>query len=81
MFRHYRVILRQPAINTLSSYISIPNAAVGNTVYNQNVSLPKHVTQFDKGTDSVRTEPCNLACAYYELPEDDTLVSKHVRAV
>ena len=57
MFRHYRVILRQPAINTLSSYISIPNAAVGNTVYNQNVSLPKHVTQFDKGTDSVRTEP------------------------
>jgi len=33
MFRHYRVILRQPAINTLPSYTSISNAAVGNTVY------------------------------------------------
>ena len=30
MFRHYRVILRQPAINTLPSYTSISNAAVGN---------------------------------------------------
>jgi hypothetical protein len=34
MFRHYRVIPRQPAINTLPSYTSISNAAVGNTVYN-----------------------------------------------
>ena len=34
MFRHYRVILRQLVINTLSSYTSISNAAVGNTVYN-----------------------------------------------
>jgi len=34
MFRHYRVILRQPVINTLPSYTSISNAAVGNTVYN-----------------------------------------------
>ena len=33
MFRHYRVILRQLAINTLPSYTSISNAAVGNTVY------------------------------------------------
>jgi len=32
MFRHYRVILRQPVINTLPSYTSISNAAVGNTV-------------------------------------------------
>jgi len=31
MFRHYRVILRQPVINTLPSYTSISNAAVGNT--------------------------------------------------
>jgi len=30
MFRHYRVILRQFAINTLPSYTSISNAAVGN---------------------------------------------------
>jgi len=34
MFRHYRVILRQLVINTLPSYTSISNAAVGNTVYN-----------------------------------------------
>ena len=34
MFRHYRVILRQPVINTLPSYTNISNAAVGNTVYN-----------------------------------------------
>jgi len=34
MFRHYRVILRQPVINTLPSYTSISNAAVGNTIYN-----------------------------------------------
>ena len=32
MFRHYRLILRQPVINTLSSYTSISNAAVGNTI-------------------------------------------------
>ena len=30
MFRHYRVILRQLVINTLPSYTSISNAAVGN---------------------------------------------------
>ena len=34
MFRHYCVILRQPAVNTLPRYTSISNAAVGNTVYN-----------------------------------------------
>ena len=33
MFRHYRVILRQPVINTLPSYTMISNAAVGNTTY------------------------------------------------
>jgi hypothetical protein len=38
MFRHYRVILRQLVINTLSSYTSISNAAVGNTIYSYNVS-------------------------------------------
>jgi hypothetical protein len=31
MFRHYRVILRELVINTLPSYTSISNAAVGNT--------------------------------------------------
>jgi hypothetical protein len=34
MFRHYRVILRQLVIDTLSSYTSTSKAAVGNTVYN-----------------------------------------------
>jgi len=34
IFRHYRVILRQLVINTLPSYTSISNAAVGNTIYN-----------------------------------------------
>ena len=33
MFRHSHVIPRQPVINTLPSYTSISNAAVGNTVY------------------------------------------------
>ena len=31
-FRHYRVILREPVINTLPSYASIANAAVGNAI-------------------------------------------------
>ena len=34
MFRHYRVILRELVINTLPSYTSILNIAVGNTIYN-----------------------------------------------
>jgi len=38
MFRHYRVILRQPEINNLPSYTSISYAAVGNTVYRKDVS-------------------------------------------
>ena len=33
MFQHCRVILSQLVINTLPSYTSIPNAAVGNTIY------------------------------------------------
>jgi hypothetical protein len=32
MFRHYRVILRQLVINTLLSYTSMSNVAVGNTI-------------------------------------------------
>ena len=34
MFRHHRVILRELETNTLPSYTSISNAAVGNTTYN-----------------------------------------------
>ena len=44
MFRHSRVILRQPAINTLPSYTSISNAAVGITVYNYDVSQRFYVS-------------------------------------
>jgi len=33
MFRHYRVILRELVINTLSSYTNISNAAVGNVIW------------------------------------------------
>jgi hypothetical protein len=38
MFRRYRAILKQLVINTLPSYTSISNAAVGNTVYNEDYS-------------------------------------------
>jgi len=38
MFRHYRAILRQLVISTLPSHTSISNAAVGNTIYNYDVS-------------------------------------------
>jgi hypothetical protein len=37
VFRHYRVVLRQLVINTLTSHTSISNAAVRKTVYNQDV--------------------------------------------
>jgi len=33
MFRQYRAILRQLVINTLPSYTSISNFAVGNTIH------------------------------------------------
>ena len=39
MFRHYRVILRELEINTLPSYTSISNAAVGTAVYIYDVNL------------------------------------------
>jgi len=39
MFRQYPVILRELVINTLPRYSSISNTAVGNTVYNKDVSL------------------------------------------
>jgi len=38
MFRHYRVNLGELVINNLPSYISISNAAVGNTMYNRDVA-------------------------------------------
>jgi len=38
MFRHYRVISRELAINILPSYTGISNAALCNTLYNYDVS-------------------------------------------
>jgi len=38
MFRQYRVIIRELVINTLPSYTSTSNAAVGNTIYNLDVT-------------------------------------------
>ena len=45
MFRHYRVILRELVINTLPSYTSISNAAVGNTIniHEHDTIVSKHV--------------------------------------
>ena len=48
MFRHYRAILRQPVINTLRSYTSMSNAAVGNTIYNYFVIWPTNAQLFHK---------------------------------
>ena len=51
MFRHYRVILRQPAINTLPSYISISNAAVGNIIlYNEPTNSRNNFTNYHTAT-------------------------------
>ena len=52
MFRHYRVILRQPAINTLPSYTGISNAAVGNAVYR--LKLVQYSQYSSRLTDSYR---------------------------
>jgi hypothetical protein len=41
MVRHYRVIFRELVINTLPSHTSILNAAVGNTIYNQDAQQAK----------------------------------------
>jgi hypothetical protein len=40
VFRHYRVIFRELVIDTLPSYTSISDAAVGNRVYNYFVLRP-----------------------------------------
>ena len=43
MFRHYRVILRELVTNTLPSYTSTSNAALGNTIYNLHKTYVKHL--------------------------------------
>ena len=60
MFRHCRVILRQPAINTLPSYTSISNAAVGNTVYNYFVIWPTNAQLFHKLSHSYMFRHCRV---------------------
>jgi predicted transcriptional regulator len=70
MFRHYRVILRELVINTLPRYTSISNAAVRNTVYNYDISPRFYASSHTRVTWQV---------VDYKLPEDDMIVSKHVR--
>jgi len=72
MFRHYRVILRQLVINTLPSYTSISNAAVGNTIYIKILIVNCIANSYIWNT-----------CVTWQgidcrLPEGDTIVSKHV---
>jgi hypothetical protein len=51
MFRHYRVILRQLVINTLPSYTSISNAAVGNIIlYNEPINAHYYFTNYHTAT-------------------------------
>jgi hypothetical protein len=64
MLRHYRVILIELLINTLSSYTNISNAAVGNTFVLPTAAFEIFCVTW-QGID-------------YKLPEDDTIVSKHV---
>jgi hypothetical protein len=71
MFRHYRVILRQPVINPLPSYTSISNAAAGNTIYNYDVSRRFYAS-------CIWNTGVTWQGIDYKLPEDDTIVSKHV---
>ena len=66
MFPYYCVILRELVFSTLPSYISISNAAVGNLNYITNNCI-RNICVTWRGTE-------------YELPEDDTIVSKQVGA-
>jgi hypothetical protein len=43
MFRHYGFVLRKLLINTMSSYTSNLNAAVGKTIYHEDVSYRFYV--------------------------------------
>jgi len=72
MFRHYRVILSELVINTLPSYTSISNVAVGNTIYNQVFNYKLYYQQLHL------KYLCNLERYDNKLPEDDTPVSKHL---
>ena len=51
MFRHCRVILRQTVINTLPSYTSISNVAVGNTIlYSEPTNAHNYFTNYHTAT-------------------------------
>jgi len=56
---HYRVILRELLINTLPSYTSISNAAVGNTMCNSDVSH-----RFYASSHIIVIEIYNTDCIY-----------------
>ena len=84
MFRHYRVIFRELVINTLPSYTNISNAAVG--IYYQQLHLKysKFTIKMYHIFFLIITNSCiwNICVTWqgidYKLPEDDTIVSKHV---
>jgi hypothetical protein len=90
MFRHYRVILRDLVIKTLPSYTSISNAAVGNTIYNSdfNILLSQMAAFVFSNFNLLIVNYITNSCIWntrvtwqgtdYTLPEDDTIVSKHL---
>jgi len=91
MFRHYLVILRDLVINTLTSYKSISNAAVGNTIYNNpmwNILIVSKFFIYQSVKVILIVNCITNSCVWntcvtwqgidYKLSEDDTIVSKHV---
>jgi high-affinity K+ transport system ATPase subunit B len=76
MFRHYRVILEEIVINTLPSYTSIPNAAVGNSVETCSSVIICAIIVYLLVI--VQNACVTWQGIDYKLPEDDTIVSKHV---
>jgi hypothetical protein len=85
VFRHLRVLLRELISNTLPSYTTISNAAIGNTIYNRfyasshiikpiwNILLVICITNSCIWNTCVTWHGID-----YKLPEYDTIVSKHV---
>ena len=53
MFRHYRVILRELVINTLPSYTSISNAAVGTLRMKYDETRRNQISSFVKTDESI----------------------------
>jgi len=79
MFRHYCFILRELAINTFPSYASISNAAVSNTIHKTNCITKNTIYNTNCITNScIWNTSVTWQDINYKLPENDTIVSKHV---